>query len=91
MISSNYFDLIIVYSSRDRSIGLVVRVFAKVRETRIQFQVESYQKLEKWYLMPHHYKILIKGKVEQSSKRINEKGAFGSPSTMVTNFTYSWF
>ena len=41
-----------------------------------------------------HYKVRIKGKVEQSRKRSNlcvvaiEKGAFGSLSTKVTNFTY---
>ena len=46
-----------------------------------------------------HYKVWIKGKVEQSRERSSilrlhldvvaiEKGAFGSPSTKVTNFTY---
>ena len=45
-----------------------------------------------------HYKVRIKGKVEQSRERISapplhigvvaiEKGAFGLPSTMVANFT----
>ena len=44
-----------------------------------------------------HYKIRIKDKVEQSRKKssaplhlgvvTNEKEAFGSPSTMVANFT----
>ena len=44
------------------------------------------------------YKVRIKGKVEKSGGRCsaplhlgvvaNEKGAFGSPSTMVTYFTY---
>ena len=33
-------------------IGLAVRVFAKARETWVQSQVESYQRLKKWYLMP---------------------------------------
>ena len=38
-----------------------------VRETGFQSQVESYQRLKKWYLMsPQHYKVKIKGKVEQS-------------------------
>ena len=40
------------------------------RETWIQYVIESYQKLEKWYMtMPcltQHYKLWIKGKVEQS-------------------------
>ena len=46
-----------------------------------------------------HYKLRIKGKVEQSKKKENrpslqigvvtiEKGVFGLPSTKVTNFTY---
>ena len=47
-----------------------------------------------------HYKVRIKGKVEQSSERSSatptshlgvvavEKGDFGSSSTTVTNFTY---
>ena len=32
--------------------GLAVRVFANGRETWVQSQVESYQRLKKWYLMP---------------------------------------
>ena len=49
-------------------------------------------------LNTQHYKIWIKGKVEQSRKSSNalpylsvvaiEKRAFGSPSTIVANFTY---
>ena len=35
-----------------------------VRETGVQFQVEPYQRLKKWYLMPP-YKVRIKGGVEQ--------------------------
>ena len=38
------------------------------RETGIQSQVESYQRLKKWYLMSlflsQHYKVEIKGKAE---------------------------
>ena len=33
-------------------IGLVGRVFANVQEMCVQFQVESYQRLKKWYLVP---------------------------------------
>ena len=73
-----------------------------VWETRVQSLVESYQRLKKWYLMlpclTQHYKVCIKGKVEQSRERSSalslditvvaiERGAFGSPSTMVANFT----
>ena len=46
-------------------------------------------------LNTQHYKVRIKGKVEQSREWSSdlgvvaiEKGAFGSPSTKVTNFTY---
>ena len=53
-------------------------------------------------LNTQHYKVRIKGKVEQSRERSSasslhlgvvaiEKGAFGSPSTMVANFTYLLF
>ena len=52
-------------------------------------------------LNSQQYKVGIKGKVEPSSERSSilpyilgvvaiEKGAFGSPSTKVTNFTYLW-
>ena len=49
-------------------------------------------------LNTQHYKVRIKGKVEQSRERSSapphlgvvaiEKGSFGSPSTMVANLTY---
>ena len=34
-----------------QSIGPAARVFPMTRETGVQSQVESYQKLKKWYLM----------------------------------------
>ena len=47
-----------------------------IRETGVQSQVESYQRLKKWFLMPHllntqHYKERIKVIVEQYRARIN--------------------
>ena len=49
-------------------------------------------------LNTQHYKVPIKGKIEQSRERSGvplhlgvvaiEKGAFGSPSFMITNFTF---
>ena len=63
------------------------------RETWVQSQVESYQRLKKMVLdaslfNTQHYKVRIKGKVEQSREVVAiEKGAFGLPSTMVANFT----
>ena len=72
------------------------------REIWVQSQVESYQRLKKMVLdaillNTQHYKVRIKGKVEQSRERSSaplhfgvvavEKGAFGLPSTTVANFT----
>ena len=74
------------------------------RETWVQSQVESYQKtlkmvLDTTLLNTQHYKVRFKGKVEQSWEWSSalpytlvvaiEKGAFGSPSTMVANFTFT--
>ena len=42
------------------------------RETWVQSQVESYQRLKKWYVIPpntQHYKIRFKDKVEQSREK----------------------
>ena len=71
-----------------------------IQETKVQPQVESYQRLKKWYLMlnTQHYKVRIKGKVEKSKECgsvptlhlgvvASKKGASGSPSTKVTKFT----
>ena len=46
--------------------------------------------LDATLLTTQHYKERIKGKVEQSREEVVaiEKGAFGSPSTTVTNFTF---
>ena len=50
------------------------RVFAMVRKTGVQSLVESYQRLKKMtldaaLLSSQHYKVRIKGKVEQSRER----------------------
>ncbi len=54
--------------------------------------------LDTFLLNTQQYKVRINGNVEQSREKIGtplhlgvvaiEKGAFGSPSTMVTNFTF---
>ena len=54
--------------------------------------------LDTTLLNTQHYKVRFKGKVEQSWNGVApplhlgvvaiEKGAYGSPSTMVANFTY---
>ena len=78
------------------------RVFANGPGDRGSIPGRVIPKTEKMVLDPallntQHYKVRIKGKVEQSressraSLRIGvviiEKGAFGLPSTKVTNFT----
>ena len=57
--------------------------------------------LDDAFLNTQHYKVRIKGKVEQSRERSSalhylgvvaiEKGAFGSRSITVANFTYYQF
>ena len=56
--------------------------------------------LDTTLLNTQHYKVRFKGKVEQSREWSSalhlgvvaiEKGAFGSPSTMVANFTFTYF
>ena len=72
-----------------------------VIETRVQSQVESYQKLKKMVLHPsllntRHYKVWIKGKGSNPRKgiapspwcRSYSKGAFGSPHTTASQLTY---
>ena len=41
-----------IHRFRTPDIGLAVRVFTNGRETWVQSQVESYQRLQKYYLMP---------------------------------------
>ena len=78
----------------------------KARQTEVLFQVsrtkDSKMVLDASLLNTPYYKVLIKGKVEQSKERSSalpyiaiEKGAFRPPSIMVANFTflvlhYSW-
>ena len=64
-------------------------------ETGVQSQVESYQRLKTWYLIPPSLKlsfIRYKSRIKWSNPRKDvvaiEKGDLGSPSTMVINFTY---
>ena len=75
-----------------------------VRETGVQSQVESYLRLKKWYLIPPYLTLSIIRYIsrEKWSNPGNgvappplhlsvvaiEKGAFGLPWTMITNFTY---
>ena len=58
--------------------------------------------LDSTLLNTQHYKVRIKGKVEQSREWSSalpqhfgvvaiEKGAFSSPSTKVTNFTFFYY
>ena len=65
-----------------------------VWETGVQPQVESYQRLKKWYLFnAQHYKVQIKDKWSNPTKGVVPfptpscsgywKGAFQSPLTMI--------
>ena len=72
------------------------------RETCVQSQVESYQRLkmvlDAFLLNTQHYKVKTKGKVEHSREKSSpplrlgvvaiKKGTFESPSTTDANFTY---
>ena len=81
----------------DWLIGQAGRVFANGPGDCVQSQVASYQKLKKWYLDAalQQYKVRIMGAIQGKEYRLPlhlsvvaiEKGAFGSPSTTVANFT----
>ena len=63
------------------------------REIRVQYQVELYQRIEKWYLMPHCLTLSIIRYGSRVSRAIYgvvaiEKGASGSPSAMVDQHIY---
>ena len=77
------------------------------RETWVQSQVESYQRLKKWYLMPpcltlSIIKVRIKGKVEQSRERSRahplylgvvsyRKGSLRVPLDYINYYHYYYF
>ena len=85
-------------------IGLAVRVFAIGPGDLGSIPGRVIPKTQKMVLdasllNTQHYKVRMKGKVEQSRERSSalalhlgvvaiEKGAFGSPSTIVANFTF---
>ena len=83
---------------------IIITILPMVWETRVQSQVEPYQRLKKMVLgvallNTQHYKVRIKGEVKQSREWSSthlhlgvvaiEKGAFQLPSTMVANFTFT--
>ena len=76
----------------------IIECSLMVWETGVQSHVEPYQKLEKWYLMPHflilsniRYRSRVSGAIWIKELRpllhygvvAIGKGAFGSPPTMV--------
>ena len=84
------------------NIAMMVRVFANGPGNLGSIPGRIIPKTQKMVLdasllNTQHYKVRIKGKVEQSRERSSaslhlgvvaiEKGAFGSPSTNVANFT----
>ena len=73
------------------------------RETRVQSKVASYQRVKNWYLIPPcltlsiiRYVSRVKWRNPENGVALHlhlgvvaiEKGAFGSPLTLVANFTY---
>ena len=95
-------NFIYIYIYINRDIGPAVRVFAngpgdlgsipgRVIPKTLKMELDT------TLLNTQHYKVRFKGKVEQSREWSSallhlgvvaiEKGAFGSPSTMVANFT----
>ena len=87
----------------EKYIGLVGRVFANGPGDQGSIPGRVIPKTQKMVLdaalhNTQHYKVRIKGKVEQSREGVApplhlgvvaiEKGAFGLPSTLVANFTY---
>ena len=97
-------NLMPFYTYKDRLIGLVVRVFANSPGSIPGRDIPKTLKmvLDTSLLSTQHYKVRIKGKVEQSWERSSalnlhlgvvaiEKGAFRSPSTTVANFTFTLY
>ena len=92
-----------VFGMTRTGIGMMVRVFANGLGNLGSIPGRVIPKTQKMVLdatllNSQHYKVRIKGKVEQSREKSSalhlgvvaiEKGAFGSPSTMVANFTYT--
>ena len=68
-------------------------------QTEVQYQIESYQRLKKCYLIPsllntQNYKVRIKGKLEQSKERCSAlpyTAIEKEPSTKVTKYTITLF
>ena len=80
-----------------RPIGIMVRGFAMILGTRVQFQVKSFQK---WYLIyifllsTQHYKLQIKGKWSNPGKGV---AAFPTPQccsnwkgSLRVSLNYGW-
>ena len=89
-----------VYYQLVPDIGLAVRVFANDPGDLGSIAGRVIPKTQKMVLdasllNTQHYKVWIKGKVEQSREGVApspiEKGAFGLPLTMVANFTFTYY
>ena len=102
--AGNYYRLVSINLILLPDIGVMVRVFANGPGDLGSIPGRVIPKtqdmvLDATLLNTQHYKIRIKGKVEQYRERrcaplhlgvvAIEKGAFGSPSTTVANFTFS--
>ena len=76
----NYWDLFtFVTILANRPIGLVVECSLKARKARVQPQIESYQRLKKWYLLPPCLTLSIKRYVSRVGWSNPGKGVTLSP------------
>ena len=72
------------YPSVVPDIGMMVRVFA--RETWVQTQIESYQRLKKWYLMPPYLTLSIKRYGSRVKWSNPGKGVVPSPTRWCSKY-----
>ena len=95
LLKKNFF---LLFYKKFSIFDLKVRLFTKIPGRVIPKTQKMV--LDASLLNTQHYKVWIKGKAEQSRERSSalpyilsvvaiEKGAFGSPSTTVTNFTFT--
>ena len=70
----------------DRPIGLMVECSPMVRETWVQSQVESNQRLKKWYLIPSCLTLCITRYVSRVKWSNPGKGVAPSPTSQCNSY-----
>ena len=86
--SENYFKMNLFEVSRcfcyfPQPIGLVIECLPMAREIGIQSQVESYQSLKKWHLIPRCLTLSIIRYVSRVKWNNPKKGVVPSPAPLV--------